>query len=50
MASHSSFLAWRIHGQRKLVGTVHRVADPDMTEGTEQNQAKLILFLLLGKL
>ena len=26
MATHSSILAWRIHGQRSLEATVHRVA------------------------
>ena len=25
MAIHSSLFAWRIHGQKSLVGTVHRV-------------------------
>ena len=32
MATHSSFLAWEIHGQRSLVDTVHGVAkESDMT-------------------
>ena len=31
MATHSSILAWRIHGQRSLVPTVHGV-----TEGQTQ--------------
>ena len=26
MATHSSILAWRIHGQKSLVGTAHGVA------------------------
>ena len=33
MATHSSILAWGIHGQRSLAGyTVHRVAEWDMNE------------------
>ena len=32
MATHSSIPAWRIHGQRSLVGTVHGVAKSDTTE------------------
>ena len=31
MATHSSILAWRTHGQRAIV---HRVAKSDTTEGT----------------
>ena len=31
MATHSSVLAWRIHGQRGLAGTVYGVTESDMT-------------------
>ena len=34
MATHSSILAWRVHGQRSLVARVHRVAVSDTTEVT----------------
>ena len=32
MATHSSVLAWKIHGQRNLVATVHQVAESDITD------------------
>ena len=44
------FFPGESHRWRSLVGTVHGVADLDVTEAMEQNQAKLISFLPLGKL
>ena len=32
MATHSSILAWRIHGRRAWLATIHGVAESDMTE------------------
>ena len=44
------FFPGESHRWRSLEGTVHGVADLDVTKATEQNQAKLISFLPLGKL
>ena len=32
MTTNSNILPWKSHGQRSLVGTVHGVAELDMTE------------------
>ena len=31
MATHSSVLAWRIHGQRRLEGAIHGAAESHVT-------------------
>ena len=39
MATHSSVLAWRIHGQRSLMGYIGSPKESDTTEGLNNNQS-----------
>ena len=34
LATHSSVLVWRIHGQGSLAGRVHRITEWNVTEET----------------
>ena len=37
MATHSSILAWKIHGQRSLADTAHGVGKSDMTDHSRRH-------------
>ena len=49
MATHSSILAWRIHGQRSLTGYSRGSKEPDMTKATEHAYVYTCVCIYISK-